>query len=81
MATVVQLKRSETAGVIPTANDIAVAELAVNLADGALYTKRTDGSIIEIGVSEEVPVFFSNSVDLGLLDSDSPTSYDMGSLV
>lgn len=79
MATVVQLKRSETSGVIPTANDIAVAELAVNLADGALYTKRTDGSIIEIGVSEVVPVFFADEVDLGDL-SEAVETYDMGGL-
>jgi hypothetical protein len=79
MATVVQLKRSETTGVIPTANDIAVGELAVNLADGALYTKRTDGAIIEIGVSEQVPVFFADEVDLGDLTSAGET-YDMGGL-
>ncbi len=79
MATVVQLKRSETTGVIPTANDIAVGELAVNLADGALYTKRTDGSIIEIGVSEQVPVFFADEVDLGDLTSAGEI-YDMGGL-
>lgn len=79
MATVVQLKRSETSGVIPSAADIAVAELAVNLADGALYTKRTDGSIIEIGVSEEVPVFFADEVDLGDLSGAGET-YDMGGL-
>lgn len=79
MATVVQLKRSETPGVIPTASDVAVAELAINLADGALYTKRTDGSIIEIGVSEQVPVFFADEVDLGDLSSAGET-YDMGSL-
>jgi len=79
MTTVVQLKRSETVGAVPVANDIAVAELAVNLADGALYTKRTDGAIIEIGVSEEVPVFFASEVDLGDL-SGSGETYDMGGL-
>ena len=79
MTTVVQLKRSETSGAIPTAADIAVGELAVNLADGLLYSKKTDGSIIEVGTTE-TPVFFSQSVDLGLLDSASPTGYDMGSL-
>jgi hypothetical protein len=79
MATVVQLKRSETTGAIPGAGDIAVGELAVNLADGALYTKRTNGAIIEIGVSEQVPVFFADEVDLGDLTSAGET-YDMGSL-
>jgi hypothetical protein len=79
MATVVQLKRSETQGAIPGAGDIAVGELAVNLADGALYTKRTNGAIIEIGVSEQVPVFFADEVDLGDLTSAGET-YDMGGL-
>jgi hypothetical protein len=79
MATVVQLKRSETLGAIPTAGDIAVGELAVNLLDGALFTKRTDGAIIEIGVSEQVPVFFADEVDLGDLTVAGVT-YDMGSL-
>ena len=79
MSTVIQLKRSETASAVPTAGQIAVGELAVNLADGALYTKRTDGAIIEIGVSEQVPVFFADEVDLGDLTSAGET-YDMGSL-
>ena len=79
MSTVVQIKRSETLGAIPTAGDIAVGELAVNLLDGALFTKRTDGSIIEIGVSEDVPVFFATEVDLGDL-SGSGETYDMGGL-
>jgi hypothetical protein len=79
MSTVIQLKRSETASAIPTAGQIAVGELAVNLADGTLYSKKTDGSIIEIGTTE-TPVFFSQSVDLGLLDPASATAYDMGAL-
>ena len=79
MGTVVQLKRSETTGAIPTAGDIAVAELAINLADGALYTKKTDGTIIEIGVSQDVPVFFADEVDLGDLSGTGET-YDMGGL-
>ena len=79
MSTVVQIKRNETPGAIPSAEVIAVGELAVNLSDGALYTKRTDGSIIEIGVSEDVPVFFAEEVDLGDL-SGSGETYDMGGL-
>ena len=80
MSTVVQLKRSETAGAIPSAIDIAVGELAVNLADGALYSKKTDGSIIEVGGYN--PDFFTipATIDLGDLSGTSPTAYDMGSL-
>lgn len=80
MSTVVQLKRSETSGSIPSAADIAVGELAVNLADGALYSKKTDGSIIEVGGYN--PEFFviPATIDLGDLSGTSPTTYDMGSL-
>ena len=80
MATVVQLKRSETTGAIPGANDISVGELAVNLADGALYSKKTDGSIIEVGGYN--PDFFTipETIDLGDITGTSPPVYDMGSL-
>ena len=80
MGTVVQLKRSETSGSIPAAGDIAVGELAVNLADGTLYSKKTDGSIIEVGGYN--PEFFTipETIDLGDLTGTSPSTYDMGSL-
>jgi hypothetical protein len=80
MTTVVQLKRSETSGSIPTASDIAVGELAVNLADGALYSKKTDGSIIEVGGYN--PEFFTvpETIDLGDIAGVNPSVYDMGSL-
>lgn len=80
MTTVVQLKRSETSGSIPTASDIAVGELAVNLADGALYSKKTDGSIIEVGGYN--PEFFTvpETIDLGDIAGVNPAVYDMGSL-
>jgi hypothetical protein len=80
MPTVVQLKRSETSGAIPTATDIAVGELAVNLADGALFSKKTDGSIIEVGGYN--PDFFTipGTIDLGGIEGVDPTVYDMGSL-
>jgi hypothetical protein len=80
MPTVMQLKRSESAGSVPTVNDIAVGELAVNLADGVLYSKRTDGSIIEVGGYN--PEFFTvpEVIDLGDIAGANPDVYDMGSL-
>lgn len=80
MSTVVQLKRSETSGSIPSATDIAVGELAVNLADGTLYSKKTDGSIIEVGGYN--PDFFTipETIDLGDIAGVNPSVYDMGSL-
>ena len=80
MSTIMQLKRSETASAVPTAGQIAVGELAVNLADGTLYSKKTDGSIIEVGGYN--PEFFTipETIDLGDIAGVDPSVYDMGSL-
>ena len=45
MANTIKLKRSSTASDTPTASDLAVGELAINTADGKLFTKHTDNSI------------------------------------
>lgn len=42
-------KKSSTPSAVPTAGDLQVGELAVNTADGKLFTKHTDNSIKEIG--------------------------------
>ena len=49
MATVIKPKRSETALAVPAANSLATGELAMNVADGKFYTKKTDNSVVEIG--------------------------------
>ena len=41
-------KASATTGEEPVAGDLEVAELAVNTADGKLFTKHTDNSIVTI---------------------------------
>lgn len=41
-------KKSSTPGEIPSAGDLEVSELAVNTADGKLFTKHTDNSIVTI---------------------------------
>lgn len=48
-ATIVQVKRSETANAIPTAGQLAIGELAVNLTDKKIFSKKTDGTIVSIG--------------------------------
>ena len=49
MSTVVQIKRSETSGAEPTAGDLEVGELAVNLVDKKLFSKDSSGTIVSIG--------------------------------
>jgi hypothetical protein len=77
MPTVIKPKRSEVSGA-PTSGDLEVGEIAMNLNDKLMYSKKTDGTVVAIGTTE-TPVFFSNSVDLGNL-SGSATEYDMGAL-
>lgn len=48
-ATIVQVKRSETANAIPTAGQLAIGELAVNLTDKKIYSKKTDGTVVGLG--------------------------------
>ena len=78
MSTVIQLKRSETANAIPTAGQIAVGELAVNLADGILYSKKTDGSIIEIGSNLPDDYYLSSNQDFGLITQNVDTTLNLG---
>jgi len=51
MANTIRIKRSATAGKVPTTAQLALGELAVNTNDGKLYTKKDDGTeaVVEIG--------------------------------
>ena len=46
MANAILHKRSSTAASVPTAAQVTLGELVMNVADGKLYLKRTDGVII-----------------------------------
>lgn len=48
MTTTVQHKRSETTGAEPASGDILVGEIAVNLTDGKLFSKKTDGTVVTL---------------------------------
>ena len=61
MTQTVQLKRSATAGAIPSTSDLALGELALNTYDGKAYIKKSVGgteSIVEVGAdsSSEITV-------------------------
>lgn len=67
MASTIRIKRSTVAGKIPTTSDLSAGELAVNIADGKLFTRKETGgvaSIVEIGAggtggAPSGPVLFS----------------------
>ena len=42
-------KRSSVAGKVPLATDLQVGEIAVNLADGLIFTKNAGGTVIGLG--------------------------------
>ena len=46
MANAILHKRSSTAASVPTAAQMTLGELVLNVADGKIYLKRTDGVIV-----------------------------------
>ena len=46
MANTLLHKRSSTAASVPIAAQVTLGELVINVADGKLYLKRTDGVIV-----------------------------------
>ena len=49
MATVaIRPKRSETASSVPSSSDLEVGEVAINSADQKIYTKKSDGTVVEV---------------------------------
>jgi hypothetical protein len=80
MTTKIITKNSQTPASAPLAGDLEVGELAVNTADQLLYTKQTDGTIIEVGKTTELetlkapkasPVFTGN-VGIGTTTPTEP---------
>lgn len=48
MATKIIHKKSSVADKIPLASDLEVGEIALNLADRKIYSKQTDGTVVEM---------------------------------
>ena len=48
MGNVIKIKRSESAGTVPTTSSLAVGEICMNIADQKLYTRKSDNSIVTI---------------------------------
>jgi len=57
MANIIKLKRSSVPGKIPDPNDLQIGELAVNTADGVIYTKHSDNTIKTVS---NINAFISN---------------------
>ena len=47
MAQVIKIKRSESAASTPSTSDLATHEIAMNTADQKIYTKDSNGNIVD----------------------------------
>jgi len=81
MTTTVQHKRSETSGSTPASGSILVGELAINLADGKIFSKNSGGTVVQL-ISYDADLFtVPETVDLGFVtDSSGTGSRDLGSI-
>jgi len=49
MASIIKIKRNNTGGTVPSSGDLAAGELAVNTADGLLFTSSNGTDIVSLG--------------------------------
>jgi hypothetical protein len=73
-------KKSSTASEVPLASDLEVSEIAVNTADGKLFTKHTDNSIKEIGGGAG-PTDLTYTASTRLLESSTGTDVTLPEVV
>ena len=66
LATVIKLKKSETASSVPTTSNLAVGEVAVNTADQKVYVRDSSDNIVVVAnKGEELGTVLSMTVSLG----------------
>ena len=67
MATVIKLKKSESASSVPTTSDIAQGEVAINSADKIIYVRASSDNIVEIAntAGETLGTVLAMSIALG----------------
>ena len=66
MATVIKLKKSETASSVPTTSNLVAGEVAVNTADQKIYVRDSSSNIVEVAnEGESLGTVLAMSVALG----------------
>ena len=66
MATVIKLKKSETASSVPDTGDLVQGEVAINTADQALYVRDSSNNIVTVAnKGEELGTVLAMTVALG----------------
>ena len=66
MATVIKLKKSETASSVPDTSDIVVGEVAINTAAQKIYVRDSNDNIVTVAnAGETLGTVLAMSVALG----------------
>ena len=66
MATVIKLKKSETADSVPDTGDLVVGEVAINTVDQAIYVRDSSDNIVTVAnAGETLGTVLAMSVALG----------------
>ena len=66
MATVIKLKKSETASSVPTTSNLVEGEVAVNTADQKIYVRDSSSNIVEVAnKGESLGTVIAMSIALG----------------
>ena len=71
MANTIILKQSSVASKVPLPGDLSLGELAINTTDGKLFTKKGDGSVIELTQQPDISTKLDkvNGVSTGLYET------------
>ena len=65
MAQTIKLKRSSVAGNVPGSSDLALGEIAVNTADGAVYIKKDNNDIVAVADNDILHIDTAGKVGIG----------------
>ena len=52
MANTIIIKNSSTASAVPSAGSLTQGELAINVTDKKLFTKDSEGNVVQLGANE-----------------------------
>ena len=79
MSTQILIKRSTTAGSVPSTSDIATGELAINTVDKRVFTNN-QGTIVELGTYPSTQAVAGNATVGGTLGVTGATTLSSGSV-
>lgn len=71
-------KRSSTTGVTPSATEIDLGEMAVNTADGKVFIKKTNGTVVQVGGGTVTSVTAGTGLSGGTITASGTISANFG---